>query len=179
MVRFVGDVELEKLDIQPLTAEFPGRGFTLLRIARRQHHGNARLAQLPRHLEPQPLVCAGDESNFFCIRHNAYTDCKTWPEDSGVRAAVPPIAGVSVSCYTCSVARKLMLSLDDDLLRAARKVAVARNTSVNQLVRDYLVGLVRETDQRQPALVQLDQVFRTMRVEIGRRRWKRQDLHQR
>jgi hypothetical protein len=77
------------------------------------------------------------------------------------------------------VARNLTLSLDDDLLRAARKVAIKRKTTVNQLVRDYLAGLVREADQRQSALAQLDQIFRTTRVEIGRRRWKRQDLHRR
>jgi hypothetical protein len=77
------------------------------------------------------------------------------------------------------VARKLTLSLDDDLLRAARRVALSRNTSVNQLVRDYLAGLVREADQRQFALAELDQIFRTTRVEVGRRKWKRRDLHRR
>jgi hypothetical protein len=77
------------------------------------------------------------------------------------------------------VARKLTLSLDDDLLRAARKVAIERNTSVNQLVRAYLAGLVREADQRQRALAQLDQIFRSTRVEVRRRRWKREDLYER
>ena len=73
----------------------------------------------------------------------------------------------------------LTLTVDDELLRAARKVAIDRNTSVNQLVRDYLAGLVREADQRQSALAQLDQIFRTTRVGVGRRTWKRQDLHER
>jgi len=77
------------------------------------------------------------------------------------------------------VARKLTLSLDDDLLRAARRVAAARGTTVNQLVRNYLAGLVQEADRRQFALAQLDHVFRTTRVEVGRRRWKREDLHRR
>jgi hypothetical protein len=77
------------------------------------------------------------------------------------------------------VSRNLTLTLDEDLLRAARKVAIDRNTSVNQMVRDYLERVVRETDQRQTALAQLDQIFRTERIEVGRRTWKRQDLHER
>ena len=84
-----------------------------------------------------------------------------------------------IPCYTYPVARNLTLTVDEELLRAARKVAIDRNTSVNQLVRDYLAGLVREADQRQSALAQLDQIFRTTRVDIGRRTWKRQDLHER
>jgi hypothetical protein len=77
------------------------------------------------------------------------------------------------------VSRNLTLTLDEDLLRAARKVAIDRNTSVNQMVRDYLERVVRETDQRQTALVRLDEIFRTERIEVGRRTWKRQDLHER
>jgi len=77
------------------------------------------------------------------------------------------------------VSKNLTLTLDEDLLRAARKVAIDRNTSVNQMVRDYLERVVRETDQRQSALARLDEIFRTQRIQVGRRTWKRQDLHER
>jgi hypothetical protein len=77
------------------------------------------------------------------------------------------------------VPKNLTLTLDENLLRAARKVALDRNTSVNQLVRDYLARLVRETDQRQAALGRLEEVFRTSRIQVGRRTWKREDLHDR
>ncbi len=82
-------------------------------------------------------------------------------------------------CYTDYVAKNLTLTLNEDLLRAARKVAIDRNTSVNQMVRDYLERVVRETDQRQTALARLDEIFRTERIEVGRKTWKRQDLHER
>lgn len=82
-------------------------------------------------------------------------------------------------CYTDGVARNLTLTLDDDLLRAARKVAVDRNTSVNQLVRDYLADLVRETDRQLTAIANLDRIFRESRIRIGRRNWTRQELHER
>jgi len=84
-----------------------------------------------------------------------------------------------ITCYTDYVPKNLTLTLDEDLLRAARKVAIDRNTSVNRMVRDYLERVVRETDQRQTALATLDEIFRTQRVEVGRRTWKRQDLHER
>jgi hypothetical protein len=69
--------------------------------------------------------------------------------------------------------------LDEEMLRAARKVALDRNTSVNQLVRDYLARLVRETDEQGTALRRLDEIFRKKRVTVGRRTWKREDLHER
>jgi len=37
----------------------------------------------------------------------------------------------------------LTLKIDEDLFRAARRIARDRNTSVNQLVRDYLEETVR------------------------------------
>ena len=82
-------------------------------------------------------------------------------------------------CYTDYVQRNLTLTLDEDLLRAARKVALDRDTSVNQLVRDYLAQLVRETYRQQAALASLDEIFRTSRFEIGSKTWTRDDLHER
>ena len=75
--------------------------------------------------------------------------------------------------------RNLTLTLDEDLLKAARKVAVDRGTSVNQLVRDFLAQVVRETNQQQSALAEIDDSFRTSRVRVGKRAWTREDLHER
>lgn len=73
----------------------------------------------------------------------------------------------------------LTLSLDEKLLRAARKLAIDRNTSVNQLVRDFLDQTVRETGRKQAALARIEEIFRSSRIEVGRRTWKREDLHAR
>ena len=75
--------------------------------------------------------------------------------------------------------KNLTLTLDESLLRAARKVALDRSTSVNRMVREFLAGLVRETDRQQAALARLDEIFRTTRIQVGRRTWKREDLHER
>ncbi len=73
----------------------------------------------------------------------------------------------------------LTLTLEEDLLRNARKVALDRNTSVNQMVRDYLTEVVRERDRRRAALRRLDRIFRSCRIELGPRTWTREDLHER
>ena len=47
---------------------------------------------------------------------------------------------------TYYVCMNITLSVDDYLVEEARKLAHARGTSVNQLVRDYLEALVRPRD---------------------------------
>jgi hypothetical protein len=50
------------------------------------------------------------------------------------------------------VQKNLTLTVDEELLRAARKLALDQDTSVNQLVRDYLAGLVEKgPPRRRPA----------------------------
>lgn len=75
--------------------------------------------------------------------------------------------------------KNLTLTLDGEVLKSARKVALQRDTSVNQLVREYLEQLVREDDHRRDALEDLRDFFRTSRYEIGRKKWTRDDLHDR
>lgn len=75
--------------------------------------------------------------------------------------------------------KNLTLTLDENLLRAARKVALDCDTSVNQMVRDYLGLVVRERDPRRAAAAALRDFFRTHSVTIGKRTWTRDDLHER
>jgi hypothetical protein len=77
------------------------------------------------------------------------------------------------------VPRNLTIALDEQLLREARKIAIDRNTSVNQLIRDFLAGLVLEKDCRQAALADIEEIFRGTRVSVGRRSWTREDLQER
>lgn len=75
--------------------------------------------------------------------------------------------------------RNLTLTIDEDILRAARKTALDRNTSVNQLVRDYLAKLAGEADGRKAAWARMEQLFRTTPVDVGAITWSREDLHER
>jgi hypothetical protein len=73
----------------------------------------------------------------------------------------------------------LSLTLDEALLRAARKVALDRNTSVEQLVREFLTRLSYEADPQVAAMAELDELFRTTQIQIGTPNWTREDLHER
>ncbi|HYM11843.1 MAG TPA: hypothetical protein VEU62_13995 [Bryobacterales bacterium] len=75
--------------------------------------------------------------------------------------------------------RNLTLALDEDLLLQARKLALDRRTTVNQLVRDYLLDLVSRERQLRRARSRLKRAFARGIVEIGRRTWKRDDLYER
>jgi hypothetical protein len=72
----------------------------------------------------------------------------------------------------------LTLSLDDDILQKAREAAVRERTSVNALVRDYLIHYVDAKSRRLGALDALDSVARRSRSRSVRA-WTRDELHRR
>jgi hypothetical protein len=74
----------------------------------------------------------------------------------------------------------LTLAVDDDLLRKARKAALARDTTVNALVRDYLEDLVRRDATDPDEIVRkLKALYKRTPVRVERRNWSREDLHDR
>ena len=75
--------------------------------------------------------------------------------------------------------QNVTLVVGEDLLLAARKVALDQRTSVNQLVRDYLAELVEEPSRRRLARARLRKAFETGLVEAGDRNWSRDDLYDR
>jgi hypothetical protein len=75
--------------------------------------------------------------------------------------------------------QNVTLVVEEDLLLAARKVALDQRTSVNQLVRDYLAALVEEPSRRRLARARLKKAFETGLIDIGDRKWSRDDLYER
>lgn len=75
--------------------------------------------------------------------------------------------------------QNVTLVIDDDLLLAARKVALDQRTSVNQLVREYLAALVEQPSRRRLARARLRRAFETGLVDVGERNWSRDDLYDR
>ena len=75
--------------------------------------------------------------------------------------------------------QNVTLVVEEDLLLAARKIALDQRTSVNQLVREYLVALVEEPGRRRLARTRLMQACETGLVEVGERTWSRDDLYER
>jgi hypothetical protein len=58
-------------------------------------------------------------------------------------------------------------------------MAKPKQTSVNQLVRYYLARLVEERSRRRLARARLRKAFETGLVDVGDRKWSRDDLYDR
>ncbi len=75
--------------------------------------------------------------------------------------------------------RKLILSLDEELLRQARVVAARRHTTVNELVRQLLERLTDDEGRRLAAWESIRDLVEHPRVVIGGRLPTRDELHER
>ena len=73
----------------------------------------------------------------------------------------------------------MTLVVEEELLLAARKVALDQRTSVNQLVREFLAALVEEPSRRRLAKARLRKAFETGLVDLGDRKWSRDEIHER
>ena len=73
----------------------------------------------------------------------------------------------------------LTITIDDDLLRRARLRAAEQGTSVNAILREYLEALAGGRDVRTSAVEKLIGLSRTARSRRGRKRWTREELHER
>ena len=74
----------------------------------------------------------------------------------------------------------LTLSIDSDLLKKSRKIAIDKDTSVNALVREFLEALVcREIIATDDVIIQLKDLYEKTSVQIDKIRWTREELHER
>jgi Family of unknown function (DUF6364) len=72
------------------------------------------------------------------------------------------------------------LTIDDELVKKARKIAVERDTTLTGLIRDYLEKLAAEdaaTGRRRREREALERSFERFRFKVGKRTWKRADLY--
>lgn len=75
--------------------------------------------------------------------------------------------------------KNLTLALDAELLKNARRYALEHDTTVNQMVRDLLAQKVASTGAVDASLAELEEIFRTCTVTMGKRSWTREDLYER
>lgn len=69
------------------------------------------------------------------------------------------------------------LSLDGRVVTEARRIAAARGTSLNQLIRDFLHDLTR-VDDVESVIAQLDTLWAEERYR-SQGSWTREELHER
>lgn len=75
--------------------------------------------------------------------------------------------------------QNLTLTIDSDLLKSARRFALERDTSVNQLVREYLEQMTAQDGRRRQAATEIQDIFRRSQYRMGPKTWTREDLHDR
>ncbi len=74
----------------------------------------------------------------------------------------------------------ITLTVDEQIVKKVRKIAIDRNTTLAELVRGYLTKLADEDlVQRQLAVEELAETFRRYSRDMGPREWKREDLYER
>jgi hypothetical protein len=76
----------------------------------------------------------------------------------------------------------ITLSLDDELIKKVRKIAVERDTTLTGIVRGYLETLAVEdaaSGRRRREREALERSFESFRFKVGKRTWKRVDLYAR
>jgi len=75
------------------------------------------------------------------------------------------------------------LSLDDQLVKKVRKIAVDRDTTMTGLIRSYLESLATEDlssrERKKMDLERLQRSFERNQFRVGKRTWTRGDLHER
>lgn len=74
----------------------------------------------------------------------------------------------------------LTLSLDKNLLKRARLLALKHDTTVNAMVRDYLEREVSKHEKAADSSIEvLEELFAKTQVPLGGITWNRDDLHER
>ena len=72
------------------------------------------------------------------------------------------------------------MTLDEELLKRARKIAVDRDTTLTGLIREYLEDLVRRDQlSRNIAAEELQELFDRSVAVVGPQTWSRDELHER
>lgn len=74
----------------------------------------------------------------------------------------------------------ITLSIDEEIIRKVRKIAIDRNTTLTQMVRDYLSSVAsRDSMFKTNTLHMLEQSFEELNRDMGKRTWRREDLYAR
>jgi plasmid stability protein len=73
----------------------------------------------------------------------------------------------------------LTITVDEDTLKRARLRALEHGTSVNAILRDYLEHYAGVKSAQERALKSLLRLSKAATSSRGRKRWSRDDLHER
>ena len=75
--------------------------------------------------------------------------------------------------------KNLTLRTDEAILSEAREAAVARRTSANALIHNYLQKLASAQGRQQQARKEILELCEKSAAQVGKRRWTREELYER
>jgi uncharacterized NAD(P)/FAD-binding protein YdhS len=74
----------------------------------------------------------------------------------------------------------ITLSVEDEVIKKVRKIAIDKNTTLTALVRDFLKSVANQDAQQKDIVVaKLRKSFQTVSRNMGNRKWTREILHER
>jgi metal-responsive CopG/Arc/MetJ family transcriptional regulator len=75
--------------------------------------------------------------------------------------------------------KNVTIALDESLLREARRIAADRSTTLNAMIREFLVELAQRESRAVKARRRIVELCRETTAEVGPRTWSRDELHER
>jgi len=75
--------------------------------------------------------------------------------------------------------KNVTLAIDDATLRAARRLAAERSTTLNALIREFLRQITYSESHARTARRRIAALCRKSKAEVSPRTWTRADLHER
>lgn len=76
----------------------------------------------------------------------------------------------------------ITLTLDDELVKKVRKIAVDRDTTLTGLVREYLTDLTkseRSVAEKERDWARLEETFKTVSFDSSGKKWTREERNER
>ena len=75
---------------------------------------------------------------------------------------------------------KITLTVDEEIVKKVRKIAIDRDTTLTAMVRDYLTSIAdSDAAARKADAAKLMETFEKVSREMGPRTWTREDLYDR
>ncbi len=74
----------------------------------------------------------------------------------------------------------ITLSIDEEIVKKVRKIAIDKDTTLTAMVREYLTSVAKnDVARRRQQVAQLKDSFQSMSRDMGPHHWTREDLHAR
>jgi hypothetical protein len=79
-----------------------------------------------------------------------------------------------------SIMPNITLSVDDEIIKKVRKIAIDKNTTLTAMVRQFLTSVAAmDAQEKNDAVKRLRKSFINLSCDMSRRSWTREDLHER